>query len=308
MGGEKEDEAKFFKILKFHAPTFSKENSEVFLQNLNIEELELSYFTNNAKTFRFIDVKVTGKLTITHSTLTDMEFNGLDLSKCDKIIIKNSSFHNVLFNNVNWGEINSSRFLECEEDRENNIKKTPASRDTFRQLKFVNDSQGNHIQANEFYRMEMEAFGRDKKCGLFDKFIFLISKHLSCFSQNWTLPIFWYLNIGFILFLAPQIKNIDYPLIFLVVILTGILSFLKNDDKPLTFISILTFIAILVGIDSNLMAFEEYTTFINPFTIISSKTETYLQKLFVPHGIFKILSIFIGYHIYTSLHTKTRRK
>ena len=33
-----------------------------------------------------------------------------------------------------------------------------ASQDMFRQLKFVNDNQGNHIQANLFYTMEMEKY------------------------------------------------------------------------------------------------------------------------------------------------------
>lgn len=75
-----------------------------------------------------------------------------------------------------------------------NINEINATKDIFRQLKFVNDKQGNHIEANNFYAMEMKKHKEDislepLKGNRQEKFIFWINEKMSNFGQNYIKPI-----------------------------------------------------------------------------------------------------------------------
>ncbi len=248
--------------LKFDTVSFQKINGEypeIFLENNSLDKLHLKYFTNQAINFRLINTKIISKLQLESSTLDNMEFTGLNLENAEKIKIKNSSFYKTLFNNVKWGDVTENRFN--------------TDSDTLRQLKHANDLQGNHIQANKFYRLEMIKYGKELEWYNFlDKIVFTAGKYVSDFSQNWFLPLFWYFCIGIVLFALVCFQEVN-P------------SFLDFANFVNPFV--------------NPCNLEKFT---NPEASIAVK------NTIIIYFIFRFIAIFIGYQLVISLRAKTRRR
>lgn len=100
-----------------------------------------------------------------------------DISEAKKVISK-TSFIDAHLSDIKWGDISTA---------------IDANQSTFRQLKFVNDSQGSYIEANDFYMMEMKEYKqslKDKKGFVQEKFVFWLSEKISNFGQSWIKPLF----------------------------------------------------------------------------------------------------------------------
>ncbi len=248
--------------LRLESVSFQKKNGEypkVFFENNSFYKLHLKYFTNHAENFRLINTKIAGKLQLEGSALDNMEFTGLDLEETERIRIRNSSFCNTRFNNVKWGDVTENRF--------------DADSDTFRQLKHANDSQGNYIQANKFYKLEMVKYNKELDwCDFLDKIVFTTSKYVSDFSQNWFLPLFWYFCIGIVLFALVCFQEVN----------------------P-TFLDFTNFI----------------NPFVNPYNLekfTSPEAKIAVKNTIMIYLVFRFFAIFIGYQLLMSLKAKTRRK
>ncbi len=241
--------------IAFFNPTFA-EKAKVFLNDLAVKTLELKNFVNNAEIFRFTDVKVVEEISFSSSNLSSVEFSNFDISYPKAITLKNVFFigatGNAILNNVKWGEDLVSRLID-------------PTRDTLRQLKHSNDLQGNYIEGNKFYALEMDKYRREKK-PLLQKIIFFVGRYSSNFSQNWLLPIFWFFVFGFLLFLWNE----------KVVVLA---------DFGLNFLS-----------------------FINPFNTSGVSCEGGTTEVTLPFVLFKLISVFLGYQLVTSLRHYTKRR
>ena len=162
-----------------------------------------------------------------------------------------------------------------------NISKTfdsSTDRDTFRQLKHVNEKQGNIIEANKFYSAEMKAYKEElknnkNKFNRQDRFIFWLNEKVSNFSQSWLKPFGWFLLLGFIAFLLSNIHKIS--------------TYINNTSC----ISITTF----------WNALNLYFVYLNPFNTNAGNWNPIVWL------IFKGLSVFIIYQFIISLRRQTRR-
>jgi len=314
------------KNAKFDIMLFD-ENSYVEIENCNFEDLTINNCHAQPKYFSLLNSKVEKSVTITGSELNNYAFDTVDMSKA-KILMYNSNFMGnsfTKFNNVKWGE-----FV---------LWKDINNRDTFRQLKHVNDQQGNYIQANKFYSLEMEKYGEEVSAtkNFPEWLVFVISKNLSNFSQSWILPILWFGFISMFLYniltidtisnlqsnklWAPQIfMSSNYRLILAfhllllfvcTVNLKGCLLFIIK--RLLIYANIIAFvysIALYVNLGDAfpklLVSLEEFIKFSNPldFSLPDNYNWLYLV-LMILHRLFTFV---IGYHFVTALRFNTRRK
>jgi hypothetical protein len=179
------------------------EKSYAEIEGCNFDDLTIKDCQSKPEHFSFLNCNIAKNLTVSGSELNNYTFDTVDASKA-KILMNNTNFMGntfTKFNNVKWGE-----FI---------LSKAVKNRDTFRQLKHVNDQQGNYIQANRFYALEMEKYGEE--VSPFKNFqewlVFVVSKNLSNFSQDWTLPILWFGFMSMFLFnilTIFTISSLDY--------------------------------------------------------------------------------------------------
>ncbi|MCF8053606.1 MAG: hypothetical protein K9K75_00035 [Deltaproteobacteria bacterium] len=187
--------AKFYSFTDFRVAQFSREAyfeeaefsrkadfSSVYLKKASrltiggrAKELAIKPMINEGGTLRLVNLTVADKLTIGNINLEKAEFNRVRLRDC-QIEITNSRLSACLFDGVDWGRTQGmeERFI-CD-------------RDTFRQLKFANEQQGNVIAANMFYALEMREYEKElkKEQGISqDEVVFTINKAVSNFSQSW---------------------------------------------------------------------------------------------------------------------------
>lgn len=105
-------------------------------------------------------------------------FSGLEIERC--------YFMGVSLNHIQW-----PKYENIQSDR-----------DGLRQIKSVLHEHENHLDANLFHSLEMDAY-KDELCKtkFFDRFedkaVFWLSYMVSKFSQSWLLPLFWFFAIGF---------------------------------------------------------------------------------------------------------------
>ncbi|MCF8054738.1 MAG: pentapeptide repeat-containing protein [Deltaproteobacteria bacterium] len=173
--------AKFYGEASFYGSTLEKE-SHVTLGGI-AKHLDLSPTVNKSSAFKLTDLEVTDTLIIKDTNLNKAEFNNVNFSKCKKIGIQNSTLSACIFNNIRWGDLSVGGYEQ----------RFQASRDIFRQLKWANEQQGNIIEANRFYALEMAEYQKELRQGIRENFNLLITefqKKLSqCSYKCWKSPI-----------------------------------------------------------------------------------------------------------------------
>ncbi len=289
------------------------ENADIYFYNLDIKNLEFIHLRNYAQYVTFVDIKIVdeqkkSKIKLVNSNVSSFEFIGCDFSESE-IEIKNVSFKSnngfTIFNDVKWGKIKET-FSE-------NTK-----RDTFRQLKYANEQQGNIIDANRFYSAEMNAYRKELKNTnwnkhIQDKIIFNLNRGVSNFSQSWISPLGWFLTIGLIFYFISKNNNIrlfeliGVSIFSISLVLYFDIIFLIEDCNCkvnkffwcLFITSIFTFIYFF-----NLSSYlNDFLEFINPIPFSNSINE-YPPLIWI---VFKALSTFIIYQFIVSLRRQTRR-
>jgi len=157
-----------------------EENSKNRIENLTVNDFILKKVSQDAKYIQFHHILVQNKFICKRIELKNTYFNDFDISKADKSIQK-TSFIDAHLNSIEWGKID----------------KIKTTQDIFRQLKFVNDKQGNHIEANTFYMMEMKKYKDTiKEKNFQDKIVFYFNETISDFGQSWIKPFVIYLVFG----------------------------------------------------------------------------------------------------------------
>jgi len=197
-----------------------------------------------------------------------------------------------------------------------------ASQDMFRQLKFVNDNQGNHIQANLFYTMEMEKYKSvvlDNKnwfsnCWQ-EKLIFLFGKKLSNFGQSWFLPLLWIMIFNLFFFASIHLAkdiSINIPISFVILItcwiFIGRLPYELSLKKETNFYT-MQHISIILALSMIIYLFEfgslnDLAIFMN--IKMPSKDSIYSNFLYI-WLLNKFITGFIVYHFIIALRRQTRR-
>jgi uncharacterized protein YjbI with pentapeptide repeats len=165
--------------------TIFLESSKFILNNLKLKEFIFSNITQEWSEAVFENITVTEKFILEKVDFQKAKFVNCDFSECEIKISDSVSFKDTLFKSVKWG----------------NISRVTASRDTFRELKFINDSQGNIIEANNFYSEEMRRYKKEieakpENFSVQDKVTFWLNEKISNFGQNWFRPILWFLILA----------------------------------------------------------------------------------------------------------------
>ncbi len=240
------------KILKFLKTNHLKD-SKLYIKKINANKFEIDDIDLSRSSdfiFQISNLTINKELNIKETNLGYLEINDLDISNATIL------FKNITLNNTKWG----------------NISKIEADRDTFRQLKVANDSQGNYIVANRFFSMEMREYKKElKEKSWFssdwqDKLIFLLNKIVSNFGQSWFLPLVWFFIISCIFYFPFS-----------------------------------TYICGYAYIDFSLQSFAQ---FIN---LLSKRADIKYETFYHFWLIHKIISSFITYHFIIALKRQTRR-
>jgi len=296
----------FLKEVSFKSSNFSN-NSDVFINNNKINILTIMYIINDSAFFTISDVAVYSGLNLQEGSLSNFEIHNCNFERAKKTI-KNIAFQGnngfTIFNGVKWGDIR------------NTFDKT-TDKDTFRQLKYVNEQQGNIIEANNFYSAEMMTY-KEELCintkpfeKMQDKIIFFMNDIISNFSQNWFLPLLWYFIFGFTF---AFLYNSDFVIInrfSLPAFLFSIWSFafflieyFKHNNIRISKILLLLSSSINYFVNVKNASWLQLIEFINPFNTSGLDDN---PKRLIWWIIFRMLSVFVVYQFIISLRRQTRR-
>jgi hypothetical protein len=292
-------------IIIFNGTIFNEE-SDTYFNKIKIGSIILRNILNDSNFFTFSNIEIIKNLVIRDCNVSDIEFYNCNFES-EKINIGNVSFISnngfTIFNGVKWGDIRKT------------FDKT-IDRDTFRQLKYVNEQQGNIIEANKFYSAEMKAYKeelKDKKNKhrWQDRVIFWLNEKVSNFSQSWILPLAWYCIFGFLFAFIYYFNSsiflfqgfISTMLLFLSIILF-VLDFKKSKDfkRNLNLLFVTSGLNYFMNVTSE--SLTKLFKFINPFNtsgLIDNEPQLIWWILF------RIISIFIIYQFIISLRRQTRR-
>jgi len=302
-----ENKEKILDNFEINGCTFN-DDSFIVIKKVNFNNFLIIDNDNISGAFCLYDTTIENKIRFEYTDVSNFEFHNCNFEQVEKKIkIKNVSFISnngfTIFNGVKWG----------------NIAKTfdpSTDRDTFRQLKYVNEKQGNIIEANKFYSAEMKAYKeelKDKKNKhrWQERVVFWLNEKVSNFSQSWILPLAWYSVFGFLfafiyyfnsrIFLFQGFISASILLISIVLFCNDIreLSDFKKTMKLLTIISGLNYF-MNVPSESLIKLFK----FINPFN--TSGLDDNDGRL-IWWILFRIISVFIIYQFIISLRRQTRR-
>ena len=285
------------------------ENSRVVFENINCNNFVIDNISQESKYIQFNHILVRDYFLIRKVEFHNTYFNELDISKAIKIIDK-VSFANSKLSFINWGE----------------VKEIKASRDFFRELKFVYDENHNYIEANKFYSIEMKKFKdelieKDKDGNFFeknfnnfqDKIIFYIGEKLSNFSQSWILPLLWIFTFTLSIFILQEIiKSSSFFKVFILFILF-IFSWIiyncifeKNEDNKFDIYQhIFLIFAMLVYI----VCFSSIESVLHFFHIQSYSDYQKINQnsIFALWFFHKLMLSFIVYQFVIALRRQTRR-
>ena len=304
--------AKFMKLADFYATKFRK--SDFVKTDFN----EISVFSETE--FNDIDFKYTKF--IKKAIFRDTVVKG-------KLNLRNSIF----YDEANFLDITSVQRERNEETKEFIGEPTDikvANRETARIIKNFYDNSNNIIEANRFYKLEMnqrqkeiKLYNKEKKAFNFDWFIYFIHQASSEHSQNWFLPILWMLIITTIYSLYQKYSLVDYHFMQLIILeltykeyllLIGMLIFSvlftvyeKISKSEFIYLSILLlitvwlcFLYLIIGYDKNLGSFLNN---LNPFSIMLGKDPMSLGLFF-----YKVMMGYLIYQLIISVRQNTRRK
>ncbi|QKJ23982.1 hypothetical protein [Poseidonibacter lekithochrous] len=274
------------KLIKLYNIDFV-ENSKVLFENIITDRLHLEKISQDSKFIQFHQVTVKKHFFSERVEFKNTYFNDFKLDNAESIELIKTSFIDSHLNSVIWGD----------------LIRIKAKKDIIRQLKFVNDSIGNHIEGNKFFAEEMRLHEIDikKESGYtLDKFVLFFNKQISNFGQNWLLPLLWTFVITFFLLLFKS-DNV-------ILLLLTIIGFLlldhycqNNISKSYKLFEILViFIFIYFINDHEVIDIVKLVSF-KPF--YKDGEDEYL----IYWAIHKILIAFPLYHFTISLRRLTRR-
>ena len=288
------------KHLELFQCTFKKD-AVVLIDNLIVDTLSIKHLVCLSPAIKIGSLQVIKELNINDSMLSGAEMNNVSLENAPIMNIFNSSLSKTIFNNVKWGNV--ERMMPDPKTISENMRSSGVNmrhssgvyRDTFRQLKAANEEQKNYLQANEFYMMEMKAYGEEiagKPDKRQERFEFWMGDKLSNFSNDWVRPIIWFLGLTGICYLLSFLIYIAGPM---------------NEWQTL-WIDHHTYIPSTGGsftefVYFDLREFSNFFAFMNPL-------ETKYQDHNTPALIwipYKILGGLMIYQIIISLRRKTRR-
>ncbi|WP_321468816.1 pentapeptide repeat-containing protein [Halarcobacter sp.] len=310
---------------KFHIMRLIKDNENIFEINFNDSEffnnayIEIYYCDLEVLSFRSIlngadkivlnRIKINKILQLYDSNFNNLEVLGLDVTngKCDffNISIEKASFTNFQLDNY------IDKFVyRGNDDRY-------YTRDIMRQFKSVFDRNGNIIESNRFYALEMKEREKELESDLkkgknfFEWLIFKIHGISSNHSQDWLLALFWIIVFGFCFSLikfymiTENDKFIHFHIlsflgIFLLILYGVWLNFISKKEGEIKSFFLLFYLYLVYVYETKDIFLNYFTSVINPFNKFSNMTLIDL--------LCKIIIAYLIYQLIISIRQNTRRK
>ncbi|GAB6076917.1 pentapeptide repeat-containing protein [Desulfurobacterium crinifex] len=313
-------------------------DSYIEIRNLQTVRLVLNNINNITDSFLFFDTKIIKfedleenqredlkkenylpNIEIKNSILNNMKFINCDFSEAEQIEIENSSLTKAEFMNVDWGKITEERI--CPEL----FKNSPAkARDVYRQLKLALDNQKDHINANEFYSLEMKAYEKvlqQQEADFQEKLIFSIHKSVSDFGQSWTKPLtlIIMLTIGM---MGLKAYSIFFVPLFLIYLIFFLLVSIPNpaiefglQEVIFLFVSAGFFSYVFGDFDlsrnlSSELLIKSITNFLNDFAKTLNPMKLFKENgkgLEFPYTLYSIAVAFLSYQMIVAIRKRVKR-
>ncbi|RZV18566.1 pentapeptide repeat-containing protein [Aliarcobacter butzleri] len=239
----------------------------------------------------------------------------------DDVDLKHTTFEKI----VNFRESNFKKELNLEDTifKSNvnflELKAKMKNRETARIIKDSFEKQNNIIESNKFYALEMKE--REKELeediregkNFFEWLVFKIHGLSSNHSQDWTLALFWIINLTFFysyLNIQPNDKILVFKIIFSCIAISVIACMtikIPEENKErrwLTTIPVTIVCYVLYGylVETD-WSLAEFSKNLNPFSIMRGDEPITLGTL-----IFKIIIAYLIYQFIISIRQNTRRK
>jgi uncharacterized protein YjbI with pentapeptide repeats len=225
----------------------------------------------------------------------------------DTIIKGTLNLRDSIFNDeANFLNITKEKVDKDKEPIDINV----ANRETARVIKNFYDNSNNIIEANRFYKLEMEKredeLEKDIKSNFWEWLIFKFHGISSNHSQNWLLALFWIFIISFEVEVFKKIEVIYYlfaiilPLIFILFIF----EFKSNKTVfNVLLIEIGLLFYILYGYLTKDYKLYCFSNNLNPFSIMTG-----VDKLNILELLYKVIIAYLLYQFIISIRQNTRRK
>ncbi|MFW2591316.1 hypothetical protein ACN5PC_05260 [Aliarcobacter butzleri] len=296
---------------------FSVQNLKIndckFKENVFFKEkiLKEQFFFQNNEVFKNIDffnMEFNGTCSFTNNKFkNELTFNYIIFN--DLVIFNNSEIEDLFFQNTFFRK--ESNFLDIK------LSKV-GSRETARIIKDSFEKQNNIIEANKFYALEMKEREKElsPKKDFFEWLVFKIHGLSSNHSQDWTLALFWIINLTF--FYSYLYKNIQdyFELISISKILFSCIAIsviacmtikIPEENKERRWLTTIPTTIVCYGFYGYLVETDwqlsEFSKNLNPFSIMRGDEPITLGTL-----IFKIIIAYLIYQLIISIRQNTRRK
>ncbi len=287
----------FFNLIK----NTTKKDATLIFENIKTKSLKIIDFFQESKYTKFNNIEVTKKFLSKKVDYKNIYFNYFDIEKANKKILL-SFFTNSHLSLIKWGD----------------ISKIISTKDIFRNLKFINDEQGNFLDANKFYQMEMLSYKNELKkrnehlfYNFQDKMIFFFAEKISNFGQSWFLALEWLIivNLGFYFIAKTQFDFLSFCyslLSFLILFIVG-LFFQEIKDKSRSELICLFIIIYLIFLiySNSLGSLHNFSEFIS-IKIPENKEFNFYDSFHLWY-LNKIVSAFILYYFIIALRINTKR-
>lgn len=294
-------------------PFFDAKNLEItnctFHENVDIQTIihqEEFVFQKNSvsKEIKFFNIEFKSICFFVENNINKLTFDGVRFD--DNAIFSDSTIENLSFKNTFFRK--ETNFLHMTLSKVEN-------RETARIIKDSFEKQNNIIEANKFYALEMKEREKelDSKKDFFEWLVFKFHELSSNHSQDWTLVLFWIININFFYSYLNIETNIwtlalKIPISLILILLIGCMIFKISEDNekkrwlttiPITMICYF-FYGYLVEKDWLL---SEYSKNLNPFSIMRADEAINFGTL-----LYKITIAYLIYQLIISIRQNTRRK
>lgn len=293
---------------------FSVQNLKIndckFKENVFFKEkiLKEQFFFQNNEVFKNIDffnMEFNGTCSFTNNKFkNELTFNYIIFN--DLVIFNNSEIEDLFFQNTFFRK--ESNFLDIK------LSKV-GSRETARIIKDSFEKQNNIIEANKFYALEMEKREKelDFKENFFEWLVFKIHGLSSNHSQDWTLALFWIINLTFFysyLNIQPNDKILVFKILFSCIAISVIACMtikIPEENKERRWLTTIPTTIVCYGFYGYLVETDwqlsEFSKNLNPFSIMRGDEPITLGTL-----IFKIIIAYLIYQLIISIRQNTRRK
>lgn len=277
-------------------------------------------FSNNLFTHK-ITLKSSNKIIINCENTIFNEYIEFTNINIESLFLKNTTFNK----NLNLIESKVERPIDLSTTIiKSNInlyqfKCNVANRETARIIKDSFEKQNNIIEANKYYALEMKAredeLERDIREGknFFEWLVFKIHGLSSNHSQDWTLALFWIINLTFFysyLNIQPNDKILVFKILFSCVAISVIACMtikIPEENKERRWLTTIPTTIVCYGFYGYLVETDwqlsEFSKNLNPFSIMRGDEPITLGTL-----IFKIIIAYLIYQLIISIRQNTRRK